>query len=303
MPVHMTPPFMDAVCVKGDWDVVLEFNGAKKLIGVLVYHYRRYMGFKLILTPPMTAYNGIHILYPDRKLNNYKKGHFTYKVSTALIEGLPKHSLYYQQYPFQYDNWLALYWKGYKQTTKYTYVIDTSIGKELVWDGLKHTVQKDILKAEQNCTIEDMDMETYLVEAENAFAEKKKALPTNKEVLRRLHQNLSPSGHMYIKVAKYNPTGEYLSGQVIVRDATTSYAIACFYKNRPEIRTTLSYIIWTCMFDRKDQIFDFEGSILQGVEQYIRSFGGTLTPHYRIHKVDNPLLRIALNVLKPNFFG
>jgi len=304
LPVHFTPPFMDAVCVKGDWDVILEFDGARKLIGVLVYHHRRYLGFNMILPSEMTAYNGIYILYSDKALSsNYRKGHFTYKVTSALLEKLPQYSLYYQQYHSHFDNWLALYWKGYKETTRYTYVIDTSIGKDRVWDNLKYTVQKDIKKAEENCTLVEIDMETYLHEAELAFAEKSKGMPANNEVLKRLYKNLYPSGHLEIKAARYDETGEYLSAQVIVKDRNTSYAIACFYKNRSYIRTTLSYIIWECMFSREGQIFDFEGSILEGVENYIRSFGGVLTPHYRIYKVNNPFLKLGLTLLKPNFFG
>lgn len=295
---------MDAVCVKGGWDVILEFSASKALIGVLVYHHRRYWGFNLILPSPMTAYNGIYILYPDKALkNNFRKGHYTYKITSALIDRLPKHSLYYQQYHYDYDNWLAMFWKGYKETCRYTYLIDTSQGRELVWNNLKHTVQKDIEKAEQQCTLVELDMETYLDEAEKAFAEKKKALPANKAVLRKLYENLYPGGQLEIKAAKHDETGEILSAQAIVLDSNTSYAIACFYKNRPYIRTTLSYIIWESMFSREEQIFDFEGSILEGVEQYIRSFGGVLTPHHRIYKVNNPLLKLGLSLFKPDFFG
>ena len=36
-------------------------------------------------------------------------------------------------------------------------------------------------------------------------------------------------------------------------------------------------------------IFDFEGSMLKGVEKFFRSFGGTLTPYYTVQKAWLPL--------------
>ena len=37
-------------------------------------------------------------------------------------------------------------------------------------------------------------------------------------------------------------------------------------------------------------IFDFEGSMLQGVEPFFRGFGGELTPYFRVYKFANKLL-------------
>jgi len=294
---------MDAVCVKGDWDVILEFDGSKNLIGVLVYHHRRVLGFNMIVNPPMTAYSGIHILYPDRAMTPFQRHTFNYKVTTTLIEQLPKLSLYYQQYPVQFDNWLALYWKGYKETCRYTYVMDTSIGKEVIWAGLKNTVQKDIQVAQESCSIIEVDMATYIREAEAAFAEKNKALPANKVVLQRLYDKLHESDQLHAKLARHKATGEYLSGLVVAKDMRTAYALASFHKHRPDVRTSLSYIMWDAMFERENQLFDFEGSILKGVEKFLRSFNATLTPHHRIYKVNNRLLHLAISILKPNFFG
>jgi len=35
-------------------------------------------------------------------------------------------------------------------------------------------------------------------------------------------------------------------------------------------------------FQGKCELYDFEGSMLPGVEQFYRRFGGELTPYYRI---------------------
>ena len=37
-------------------------------------------------------------------------------------------------------------------------------------------------------------------------------------------------------------------------------------------------------------VFDFEGSMLRGVEPFFRGFGGELTPYFRVYKFANKLL-------------
>ncbi len=293
---------MDAVCIKGEWDVLLERNGGGKLLGLLVYHTRKAYGFNVIMNPLMTAYNGIYLLYPD-KLTNYEKGHFTYKHTQALIDRLPKRSMYYQQYHTDYNNWLGLYWNGYKETTRYTYIVDSAVGKDEQWATLKNAIKKDITNAEKACNLVEIDMKTFLNEAKRAFADRNKEQPANSEALTRLYDKLYPKGLLQILSAQHKETGEYLSAQIVVHDKNRSYALACYFKRQKELRTTLSYVIWHLIFSGERRYFDFDGSIIKGVERYIRSFGGELTPHYKIHKVSNPILRLGLNLLKPNFFG
>jgi len=293
---------MDAVCIKGDWDVILDKNKAGKLLGVLVYHHRRVYGFNMIINPLMTAYNGIHLLYPDN-LSNYEKGQFTYKHTQTLIDRLPKYSLYYQQYHTDYQNWLGLHWNGYKQTGKYTYIIDSSIGKEKLWSQLKRVVQKDITKAEEICDIIEIDMNTFLSEAKQAFADQNREQPANEEALMRLYSKLHDKGSLRIIAAQHKETGENLSAQIIVHDKNTSYALACYTRREKEMRTTLSLLLWHVISSNDRRYFDFDGSIIQGVERYMRSFGGELIPHHKIYKVTNPILRLGLHVFKPQFFG
>ena len=48
-------------------------------------------------------------------------------------------------------------------------------------------------------------------------------------------------------------------------------------------------------------IFDFEGSMLKGVEKFFRSFGGELVPYYTVNKASLPL-EIVLKFKKRELF-
>lgn len=293
---------MDAVCLKGDWDVIMEKDEEGGLAGVLVYHYRRYYGFNLILMPPMTAYNGIHIIYPKGK-SDYSLVSYQYKVSEALISRLPKHSLYYQQYHTAYDNWLALYWKGYKETTRYTYILDGEQSKASATKELRDNLRRSIKNAEKACHIEEVDFDTYWREAKLSFETKKRPIPINKQALENLCANLCPEGKMKIRACKNKETGKYLSGAVMAEDSNTIYYVSGFHHADVKPSGSMAHVIWDSIFSSDKTKFDFEGSIIKEVEFYFRSFGGKLTPHYRIFNVPNPLLRIGLALFKPNFFA
>jgi len=291
---------MDAACIKGEWDVILQQNVAGELEGVLVYHIRRYYGMTLILMPPMTAYNGIHILFPSN-LKEYSKVSFQNRVTEALIDKLPKHSLYYQQYHTDYTNWLPLYWKGYKETTRYTYILDTRPGKEVLTRGLRDNLRRSIASAEKTCEIVDIDIETFITETKLAFESKGKPVPINVEVLRRLDSAFKDSGQIEIRACRHKETGKLLSGIILAQDKKSSYYLSSFH--HATVTGSLAYLLWDSIFMKDRDVFDFEGSIIKGIEFYLRSFGGTLTPHYRIYKVPNPLLSLGLKIFKPHFFA
>jgi len=297
---------MDAVCLKGGWDVVLEQDEKGSLLGLLVYHHRKYRGFSMILMPPMTAYNGIYII--DQAAEQSKEQDYTRvsehnRISEALINRLTKTSLYYQQYHTSYTNWLPLYWKGYKETTRYTYLLDAAQGKESAMKGLRDNLRRSIKNAEKRCIIKEIPFTVFWEEAEKSFKNRSKALPINKTVLENLCNAFVSSGQIKIRAAIHNESGRILSGAVLALDDTATYYISSFY--HPELKPTgtMAYVLWESIFMRQNKIFDFEGSILKEVEFYFRSFGGTLTPHYRIFKITNPLLNLGLTLFKPNFFG
>jgi len=180
---------MDAVCIKGDWDVILQNDESGQLAGVLVYHHRKYRGFNLILMPPVTAYNGIYLLSQSGD-KSYSAVSEDNKVIEALIDQLPKYSLYYQQYHPAFENWLSLYWKDYKETTRYTYTLDSTVGQEEAKKSLRDNLRRSIKNADKHCELVDLSFETFWEEASAAYKNRQKEIPINKAVLESVGSSL-----------------------------------------------------------------------------------------------------------------
>lgn len=292
---------MDAVCVKGDWDVVIARRDDGVVEGVLVYHKRRYRGFELLIMPPMTAYNGIYIFYPNNQ-KAVKKERYTYRVTEKLMSGLPSHSLYFQQYHPDFHNWLGLYWNGYKQMTRYTYRIDKSQSEEEMYAKIKYTTRKDIESAKAIVSIEEIDFETYREAAVASFSRRGRSVPGNLQVLRNLHDTFSPERKVKILGARHNESGALSSGVILAMDLMATYWISGFVDIQENHKTTQSLLLWHAITNGTGITFDFEGSIIKEIESYTRSFGGELTPHSRIYNVPNFFLRKGLALFKPDFF-
>jgi len=302
LPIQFSPEWMDAVCIKGDWGVVVSQDVDKNLEGVLVYHIRKYRGFTFILMPPLTFYNGIYLNYRDN-IKNHSKLTYENEIIEKLITQLPKHDLYYQQYSPQITNWNNLYWKEYSQSTRYSYIIDKSIGEDKLWEGLKGNVRRNIKKAEKLCRVETVDFDTFWKSCSLSFSERGKTPPFNKEVLQRLCAAMSSNGAGKIAVCRHKETNEILAGNFTVSDKKTTYYVCGYYNPKGKEIGGLSYLLWETILKMPTQFFDFEGSMIKDIEYFFRAFGGELTPHYKVWKVHNPLLKFLLKFKKVDFLS
>ena len=289
---------MDAVCVNGDWDVVIAKDPDGNPEGILIYHYRKYRGFDLILMPALTFYNGIYFIYRNN-IKLHSKTRFENRVTETLLGLLPKHDLYYQQYSPQFTNWLPQYWAGYNQSTRYTYTLSLSEDNQSLWNNLKGNVRRNIKKAEAVSKIINTDIDTFWKYLDESF--KNRNNPFQKNLLKRLTANLIPLNACKINLCYDTDSENVLAGSIIAYDNNVSYYVCGFYNPKGKEIGALSYLLWDNIINSNTQQFDFEGSMIKEVEYFFRAFGAKLTPHYRIWKINNWILKLIFKFKKLPF--
>lgn len=293
---------MDAVCYNGDWSVVFSFDPNDELEGLLIFHIRKYKGFTWILMPVHTAYGGIYINYPFN-MKSHSRISFENKVIPKLMEQLPGHAFYYQQYSPDFKNWLPLKWLGYRQSTRYTYKINLDNDNDSLYASLKGNTRRNIKNSEKECTISSISFEDYWLHLESSYKERKKLNPFVRLVLEKLYSTLYPDGKCELLSISNTKSNQILGGIFLVKDHLRCYYLSGFYYPSGEPKHSFSALLWHAITHCRLNEFDFEGSIIPEIETFFRSFGGDLVPHYKIWKINNPVLRILFSIKKPSFLG
>src|SRR5690606_37348753 len=76
-----------------------------------------------------------------------------------------------------FTNWLPLFWKGYNQTTAYTYIIEDLKDHSKIFSEFKENVRREIRKAEKTITIHNA------LNAERLYANKLKTYKASGQAL------------------------------------------------------------------------------------------------------------------------
>ena len=289
VPVHMTPEWMDAVCIKGDWDVILAKDKAENITGVLVYHYREIFFFRFILMPPLCFYNGVFLVKQEGQSNNYQAVSNQLKTTKELIDALPGAAFFYQQFHHSFNNWMPFYWKNYSQSVRYTYLLDTKQDSEMLWANMKPALKRNIKNNEESLVVrEATDFEEFRQVMNDCY--KDRSNPYDSNLLERIHKNLEAqqNSKLYLCCDKKDKT--ILAGTMLTYDEGCSYYTCGFYHPDYKNQNAISVLMWELIKTNPRARFDFEGSMLKGVESYFRSFGAKPQSHYRIWKINSKLL-------------
>lgn len=300
--VYDQPWWMDAVCGADNWDVVL-YEKSGSILGALPYYVKSRYGLKYITQPMLTQHNGVWIKYPENQKYE-KRLSFEKKVTTGLIAQLEKAAgaqniLHYQQsFSPEVTNWLPFYWKDYQQTTRYTYRIPWQQDPARAYAEFSKGVRKNMEKAATCANIsEDGDLQSFYDMDRKTFARQGLSVPYSYEFLERLDQALAVHQARKIYLAR-NQEGVLCCASYIVYDSCWVYQLMSgtdpAYRDY-DFKTLLVRKALDFAFST-GRGFDFEGSMVPGIEEFDRAFGAVQTPYFSIHKTytKNPLLRAAI---------
>ncbi|MFP3982442.1 MAG: GNAT family N-acetyltransferase [Desulfurivibrionaceae bacterium] len=216
----------------------------------------------------------------------------------ALADGLPDFAAYRQNWDYARGNWLPFYWRGYKQTTRYTYVLpDISDNKQL-WSGFQKDIRGNIRKAEDRYGVRirfGEDIGELFPVLRKTFDRQDKRLPFSEHFLYKVDHAAAAEGKRAIILGE-DAEGRFHAGTYIVWEGDTAYQLLNGYD--PELRQSGagSLCVWSAIKKAAQHVsrYDFEGSMLEPVERFFRAFGAMQVPYFRVERTDSRLIRAAL---------
>jgi len=278
--------------------VLIENHG--EIIASLPYFKKRKYGFNIIITPPLTQNIKLWIKYPENQKYR-KKLSFENKIILELIDKLPKYDMFNLNFHYSLTNWLPFYWKGFKQTTRYTYVIEDLKNIESVFSNFNQSKKKEIKRAEKIVSIiDDFTLKDFYKINKLTFKRQNLKIPFSFELLNKIDV-----------VCKENNCGK-ISFAVDKKNRIHT-VLYCIYDDMsilpiiggsdPKLRNNYanSLIHFEAMkFASKNNLkYDFEGSMIQGVGDFFRAFGAIQKPYFNITKINSKVLQL-LNLFIEN---
>ena len=176
LPLFLRYSWFKAKYSDNDWDVAIEKNG-DGVVGVLPYVVAKKKSFKIITPQFLSPYQGVWIKYPDGQKYASKIG-FEKEVINGLIEQLPKVDAFKQNFLPGFSNWMPFNWKGFEQSTRYTYLIKDISENDKVFSDFKENIRRDIRKAEKSITVEvTEDIELMFQMKQHVYESKNDSYP------------------------------------------------------------------------------------------------------------------------------
>ena len=284
IPIFSQDWWLNIVCSKEKWDVLLieEKGHIKAALPI-------YIPCKGIISmPPMTQTMGPWFA-PNSKDTKYTKRLGEQQVlSKQLIEQLPTHSIFLQNFHHTITDWLPFYWAGYQQTTRYTYRLLNIKQKEMLWNNMSTNIRRNIIKANEKFRItvqKGISIEAFLKVQEQTFERQKITNKTDLGVLTQLIQICRErnQGDLW---GGYDEKGLLHAAVFIVWQDNTAWYLAG--GGNPILRKSgaHSLVLWEAIHHVSSFVdtFDFEGSMIPGVERFFREFGAIQTPYFTISK-------------------
>ncbi|MBO0602549.1 GNAT family N-acetyltransferase [Sporosarcina sp. E16_3] len=298
IPIFSKDWWLDAVAGKDNWDVIT-VEKDNRIIASLPFVKSKKSIFYLLRMPPLTQTLGPWLKYPKgQKYANRLS--FEKEMYSKLIEGIPYSDVFNQNFHPSISNWLPFYWKGYSQTTRYTYVIGDLNEVDNIYGSFQSKIRTDIKKAEKSLRIiESEDIDQFYEINSLTFSRQNIKTPYSLNFVKKIEEacKINKCRKIYFAVDEKERIHSVL---YLVWDQEFAYYL--LGGSDPELRNSgsMSLLLWHAIqfSSTVTKAFNFEGSMIEPIERFVRGFGAKQVPYFNISKTNSKLLMAREAFLK-----
>ncbi len=194
---------------------------------------------------------------------------------------------------------LPFRWLGYRIEPSFTYRLNNLSDCDGLYQTFNKTAKKNIKAARNKVTVSDKtNVDTLWQLLDKTFEAQNRKNPMSKELVMRIVETCEATGHGKYFEAR-DAQGNVHSCAYFVYDEEVCYYL--FGASDSQFRNSgaQSLILWEGIqfAAQHSKVFDFEGSMVEGIENFFRQFGSVCTPYYSITK--GSLISEFMQILKP----
>lgn len=288
IPVFSRAWWLDAVCGKDNWDVCIIEQG-REVVASMPYYKVKKLGLTFLIQPPLTQTLGPWIRPPKGK---YSKVLGKQKeLMQKLIEQLPPFHYFKQSWHYNNTNWLPFYWSGFQQTTRYTYVIPDISDFNKVYGDFESSKKKNIKKCMDKIKIvHDIPFDDFYENHKMTLAKQGQTITYSKELFKRLYEG-GYKENSAKTIAAYDENDNLHAALFVVWDENSAYDLISTIDPAYRTQGAASLLVQEVIKELACKVnkFDFEGSMIEGVERSFRQFGAIQTQYHSVSKSNSKL--------------
>lgn len=270
------PWWLDIVA-PGQWKEAVVKNEAGETIARMPY----VLAGNRIKMPPLTQTLGIWMT-PEIKREYGKQK----TAINELFSQLPPCRTFEQRLSPVNDYVLPFRWLGCRIEPCFTYRLTNLSDCDRLYQSFNKTAKKNIKYARNKTAIySETRLDALLDALDRTFEAQGRKNPMNKELIRKIVETCGASGHgKYLEARDLK--GNVHSCAYFVYDEQVCYYLMGASDSRFRGSGAQSLVLWEGIqfAARHSRVFDFEGSMVEGIENFFRQFGGVCTPFYSVSR-------------------
>ena len=301
IPIFSRDWWLDVVCGTDSWEVIL-IKENDQIQATLPYFLLRP---HIISMPFYTQTMGIWFAPHSNDSKQISIQEHRQSICNKVIEQLKPFHSFWQNFHYDFTDWLPFYWSCYSQTTRYTYLLKELKNPDHLWENMSQHTRRNIKKATERFHItvrQGIPTDDFMQVYTQTFERQRKKNTQDTKVLQHLIEvcRQRKQGELW---GGYDPQGQIHAAVFVVWQKQSAWYLAGGGNTEFRQSGAHSLVLWEAIQHVADysDIFDLEGSMLPGVERFFREFGGIQTPYFSIHKGKPNLLDRIIVKLKKRF--
>ena len=292
--VFEQPWWLDIVA-PGQWSEVTVKEG-DEVIARLPYVLKG----KSITMPPLTQTLGPWIKPEYRQFQPGNTQLSKQKeLISALLEQLPPHKSFHMTFDSANDYILPYRWLGYRYEPTFSYRLDDLSDLDALYVNLNKTAKKNVKYARNKTElIADPTVEMLMQLLDKTFGAQGRKWPHDRTLTKGLMEQSIENDHGKLIVAQ-DRDGNLHSGAFLLYDEMVCYYLLGGSDSAFRSSGAQSLVLWEAIqfAASVSRAFDFEGSNVEGIENFFRQFGSGRVINYAV--IRQSLLADCMDMVKP----
>jgi hypothetical protein len=255
----------------------------EKPIGGFVAYEGGKVRFKTLITAPYAPHIGLFVLESKNKpvkINTFRK-----EVIEAIADYLKESTYVYFELNFapEWNDMQPMIWKKITTSVRYTYQIDLHQSIEVINENLDSSKRNKINKAQREGLVISHQPDSsvaYHMISDNFTSN---SLKVHSDILKNLLAFAAKGDNGIYTQTTFG--GGAMAINICVKDSKTTYNLLSAIDRRKRQSHAGTYGLYHSILRSKEQgqkIFDFEGSGVPEIEEFFRSFGGSIIPYFSV---------------------